>query len=44
MEQCVMTPGIMKMPLWSADSWVSQNMVSTNDSSVDRRMIVYSVY
>ena len=29
MEQCVMTPGTMKMPLLSADSWDSHNMVST---------------
>ena len=29
MEHCVMTPGTMKMPLWSADSWDSHNMVST---------------
>ena len=28
MGQCVMTPGTMKMPLWSADSWDSHNMVS----------------
>ena len=29
MGQRVMTLGTMKMPLWSADSWDSHNMVST---------------
>ena len=34
MEQCVMTPGTMKMPLWSADSWDSHNMVCVSAGAI----------
>ena len=27
MAQCVMTPGTIRMPLWSADNWDSPHMV-----------------
>ena len=32
MALCVMTPGTIRMPLWSADNWDSPPMVGKNMS------------